>query len=58
MFQSWLSAEDKEAARVAVLLAEAFPNRPEDQQAAAELLAAAGRPDADVYRRRALAATR
>ncbi|MEE8525708.1 MAG: hypothetical protein V3T72_17360 [Thermoanaerobaculia bacterium] len=42
-----------EAARVAVLLAEAFPNRAQDQQTAAELLAAAGRTDAEVYRRRA-----
>lgn len=44
-----------EAARVAVLLAEAFPHRADDQWAAAELLRAAGRPDAAVYRRRALA---
>jgi lysophospholipase L1-like esterase len=44
-----------ETARVAVLLAEAFPNRAEDQWAAAEALRAAGRPDSDVYRRRALA---
>jgi len=43
-----------EAARVAVLLAEAFPNRMEDQRAAAEALRAAGRADAVVYRRRAL----
>lgn len=44
-----------EAARVAVLLAEAFPHRADDQRAAAELLRAAGRSDAAVYRRRALA---
>jgi tetratricopeptide (TPR) repeat protein len=42
-----------EAARVAVLLAEAFPHRRDDQLAAAEALAAAGRDDAAVYRRRA-----
>jgi lysophospholipase L1-like esterase len=42
-----------EAARVAVLLAEAFPHRRDDQRAAAAALAAAGRPDAGVYRRRA-----
>lgn len=42
-----------EAARVAVLLAEAFPHRRDDQRAAAAALAAAGRPDAEVYRRRA-----
>jgi tetratricopeptide (TPR) repeat protein len=40
-----------EAARVAVLLAEAFPNRAEDQQIAAEMLRAAGRSDAAVYLR-------
>jgi lysophospholipase L1-like esterase len=44
-----------EAARVAVLLAEAFPHRADDQRAAAELLLAAGHSDAAVYRRRALA---
>lgn len=44
-----------EAARVAVLLAEAFPHRRDDQLAAAEALAAAGRDDAAVYRRRAVA---
>lgn len=50
------SVDDKtEAARVAVLLAEAFPNRAEDQRAAAEALRAAGRSDAAVYQRRALA---
>jgi hypothetical protein len=38
------AGNDSEAARVAVLLAEAFPNRVEDQRAAA--LLAAGRPDA------------
>jgi lysophospholipase L1-like esterase len=43
-----------EAARVAVLLAEAFPNRADDQRAAAEALLTAGRPDDVVYRRRAL----
>jgi len=43
-----------EAARVAVLLAEAFPNRLDDQRAAADALHAAGRSDAAVYRRRAL----
>ena len=42
-----------EAARVAVLLAEAFPHRRDDQLAAARALAAAGRSDAEVYRRRA-----
>lgn len=42
-----------EAARVAALLAEAFPHLAEDQRTAARLLAAAGRPDAAVYRRRA-----
>lgn len=41
----------KEAARVAVLLAEAFPNRPQDWKVAADLLEAAGRSDAVVYRR-------
>ena len=40
------------AAKVAVLLAEAFPYRTEDQLAAAELLRRAGRPDAEVYQRR------
>lgn len=53
------SVGDKvEAARVAVLLAEAFPNRAADQRAAAEALLAAGRSDAAVYRRRALAMAR
>jgi lysophospholipase L1-like esterase len=42
-----------EAARVAVLLAEAFPNRLDDQRSAADALRAAGRSDAAVYRRRA-----
>ena len=42
-----------EASRVAVLLAEAFPYRPEDQRTAAELLRRAGRPDYEVYQRRA-----
>lgn len=41
-----------EAARVAVLLAEAFPWQAEDQRAAAELLRRSGRPDYEVYRRR------
>lgn len=40
-----------EAARVAVLLAEAFPNRAEDQRTAAELLRRVGRPDSAVYQR-------
>lgn len=39
------------AARVAALLADAFPYRPEDQRAAAELLREAGRSDAAVYAR-------
>ena len=42
-----------EAARVAVLLAEAFPHRAEDQRAAAELLRRAGRPGSAVYQRHA-----
>lgn len=42
-----------EAARVAVLLAETFPHRPEDQRTAADLLREAGRPDWTVYQRRA-----
>lgn len=41
-----------EAARVALLLAEAFPNRLDDQQTATAALLAAGRTDAAVYRRR------
>lgn len=45
--------DHSEAAKVAVLLAEAFPNRAEDQRVAAELLLAAQRPEAGVYRRRA-----
>jgi lysophospholipase L1-like esterase len=40
-----------EAAKVAVLIAEAFPYRAEDQRTAAELLLAAGRTDHIVYRR-------
>ncbi len=57
LLDHYRSVGDKtEAARVAVLLAEAFPNRAEDQQAAAEALRAAGRSDAEVYRRRALEA--
>ena len=56
LLDHYRSAGDKtEAARVAVLLAEAFPNRAEDQRAAAEALRAAGRSDAVVYQRRALA---
>lgn len=40
-----------EAAKVAALLADAFPYVAEDQQAAAELLQAAGRSDYQVYQR-------
>jgi len=47
-----------EAARVAAILAEAFPHRAEDQATAARLLAAEGRPDAVVYRRRAAGSPR
>ena len=47
-----------EAARVAVLLAEAFPNRAEAQRTAAAALRAAGRSDAGVYQRRAEEMTR
>lgn len=55
LLDHYRSVGDKtEAARVAVLLAEAFPNRAEDQRAAAEALRAAGRSDAVVYQRRAL----
>src|SRR6185295_16107321 len=44
LFDHYRSVGDKtEAARVAVLLAQAFPNRAEDQRAAAEALRAAGR---------------
>jgi lysophospholipase L1-like esterase len=43
--------DDSDVARVAVLLAEAFPNRAEDQRVAAEVLLAAGRSDASVYLR-------
>lgn len=54
LLDHYRSAGDKaEAARVAVLLAEAFPNRAEDQRAAAAALRAAGRSDAAVYQRRA-----
>ncbi len=42
-----------DAAKVAVLLAEGYPNRERDQRVAAELLARVGRPEAAVYRRRA-----
>jgi tetratricopeptide (TPR) repeat protein len=52
------TGDHAEAARVAVLLAEAFPHRPDDQLAAAHALAAAGRSDAAVYRRRAGALAR
>ena len=52
------AGNEVEAARVAALLAEAFPYRAEDQRAAAEALLAAGRSDAAVYRRRALAPAR
>ena len=41
-----------EAARVAALLADAFPYRAEDQRLAAELLHRVGRDDDRVYRRR------
>jgi hypothetical protein len=41
-----------EAAKVAVLLADAFPHRPEDQLTAARLLLRAGRDDFRVYERR------
>jgi len=52
------SAGDRtETARVAAILAEAFPNRADDQRAAFEALRAAGRSDADIYRRRALSAS-
>ena len=44
---------DEEAARVAVLLAEAFPHRAADQTTAAALLHKIGRPDHEVYTRRA-----
>jgi lysophospholipase L1-like esterase len=47
------TGDRRAAARVAVLLAEAFPYRAEDQRVAAEALAEAGRPDAAVFRRRA-----
>lgn len=47
------TGESAAAAKVAVLLAEAFPYRAEDQRTAAELLRRAGRPDAEVYQRRA-----
>jgi lysophospholipase L1-like esterase len=50
--------DETEAARVAVLLAEAFPNRAEDQRAAAAALLAAGRSDAAVYQRRVREMTR
>lgn len=41
-----------EAAKVAVLLAEGFPNEAAQQRTAAELLAKARRPGAEVYQRR------
>jgi tetratricopeptide (TPR) repeat protein len=41
-----------EAAKVAALLADAFPYRPQDQRAAAELLRDAGRADYRTYQRR------
>lgn len=44
---------DEEAARVAVLLAEAFPYRADDQTTAAGLLRKVGRPDHAIYARRA-----
>jgi hypothetical protein len=51
LLEHYLAVGDAtEAARVAVLLAEAFPYREEDQRIAAELLQAAGRSDAVVYR--------
>jgi lysophospholipase L1-like esterase len=46
--------ETAEAARVAVLIAEAFPYRPEDQRVASDLLRRAGRADYRVYQRRLL----
>ena len=42
-----------EAARVAALLADAFPYREEDQRTAADLLRRLGRPEAEIYERRA-----
>jgi hypothetical protein len=45
--------EHEEAARVAVLLAEAFPHRAQDQLEAARLLHRAGRSDYEIYHRRA-----
>jgi lysophospholipase L1-like esterase len=47
--------EHEEAARVAVLLAEAFPHRAQDQLEAARLLHRAGRSDYEIYHRRARA---
>ncbi len=52
------AGDETEAARVAALLAEAFPNRAEDQRAAAAALLAAGRSDAAVYQRRVREMTR
>lgn len=43
----------EEAAKVAVLLAEAFPHRAQDQLEAARLLHRAGRSDYEIYHRRA-----
>lgn len=45
--------ETVEAARVAALLADLEPHEPDRQRVAADLLRAAGRPDHQVYRRRA-----
>ncbi len=47
--------DERESARVGVLLAEAFPNELQQQVAAVELLLMARRPEAGVYLRRALA---
>ena len=48
-----MAGADSEAVKVAVLLAEGFPNLARDQWAAVEALEKAGRPDAEVYRQRA-----
>lgn len=45
--------QHEEAAKVAVLLAEAFPHRAQDQLEAARLLHRAGRSDYEIYHRRA-----
>lgn len=47
------TGNDREAVRVAVLLAEAFPNRPSDQATAAAFLRKIGRSDHEIYARRA-----